>query len=584
MAAHEFDYIKKEVKEISRQVHGISPDNAFIVWFLRAFFTDDQEQALSALTGGANDKGVDAIHIDQEARTAFVIQGKYRQGATPPNENRSDLMALADYAHILPGPLDQFKTLLHNADPSVQGYLERARHAVVHSGFRVGLVFATTGKVSKAHARELENEVSRQENATLQVFDRASLLRLLDDYVEGAAPPVPSLRLRILDNARLMRHDKTTNVTSYIFAMPGNDVGNLYRLARDRLFARNIRGFLGVRKDRKVNEGIHRTLSHNPEYFWYFNNGVTIICDAVDPDLANGQEYFVVTNPQIINGQQTTRALADGGSGSTSAAVLVKLIAVNRDTLEGREKYGRLVGEIVAATNFQNEIRLSALKANDAEQVRLERELRKHGVLYVRKRQSKAEVRRIHGVKHKIVIKKEELARAVAGGILDPQTLRLGKENLFDDANYPKIFSGRPILEYLTLYWLDKAVRWRVATSEQGYSRWLVLNFMWDQIGEKLKWPAFASWFASSMRQYQSHVNELHPLLSSIDAVLYSAMEFYRKNRRGESGVLDASSFFRHAKLHVKFKTHWDGRSNVQRRRRFESRLERFVEGARPHL
>lgn len=123
MPAYEFDYIKKEVKEITQQVGRLSPDNAFIVWFLRAFFTDDQDQAINALTGGAKDKGIDAIHIDREARTVFVVQGKYRQGDTPPNENRSDLMAFADYAHILPGPLQEFKTILNNADASLQSYL-----------------------------------------------------------------------------------------------------------------------------------------------------------------------------------------------------------------------------------------------------------------------------------------------------------------------------------------------------------------------------------------------------------------------------------------------------------------------------
>ena len=47
MPAYEFDYIKKEVKEITQQVGRLSPDNAFIVWFLRAFFTDDQDQAIN---------------------------------------------------------------------------------------------------------------------------------------------------------------------------------------------------------------------------------------------------------------------------------------------------------------------------------------------------------------------------------------------------------------------------------------------------------------------------------------------------------------------------------------------------------
>jgi hypothetical protein len=581
MPAYEFDYIKKEVKEITQQIGKLSPDNAFIVWFLRAFFTDDQDQAINALTGGAKDKGIDAIHIDREARTVFVVQGKYRQGDTPPSENRSDLMAFADYAHILPGPVQEFKTILNNADASIQSYLEQARHAVVQNGYRVGLLYVTTGKVSKAHAKELEEKVARQDIASLQIFDRASLLRLLHDYVEGAAPPVPKLRLPVLDNTEFMRYDEITKATSWIFAMPGNEVGNLFKIAGRRLFARNIRGFLG---QTKINKGMRLTLKNNPEYFWYFNNGVTIICDTVSTETVSGQKYLIVTTPQVINGQQTTRSLAEDGAGTSKAAVLVKIIAVNRETAEGREQYGQLVSQIVSATNFQNEIHLSDLRANDEEQVRLERELRKWGVLYVRKHQSKIEVRRVHGSKYKVVIKKEDLARAVAGCLLDPSTLRLGKENLFDEDNYSKIFNGRPILEYFCYYWLNRAVRWRIVGSEQGYAKWLVLNFIWSQIGEKLKRPAFASWFCTGMKNYYAHEDALYPLLSGVDVVFTVAMDFYRKNRKSKSGNLDASSFFKYAKLHTQFREHWLTRANSKRRKRFESRLQKFVEGVQAEL
>lgn len=488
-------------------------------------------------------------------------------------------MAFADYAHILPGPASEFKVILNNADATLQSYLEKARTAVVQSGFRVGLLFVTTGKVSKAHAKELEEKVARQDSASLQIFDRAALLRLLHDYVEGAAPPVPKLRLPILGNTELMRYDEITKATSWVFAMSGKEVGKLFKIAGRRLFARNIRGFLG---HTEINKGMQQTLKGRPEHFWYFNNGVTVICDTVGTETVSGQKYLVVTNPQVINGQQTTRVLAEDGT--DEASVLVKLIAVNRDTTEGREHYGQLVSQIVSATNFQNEIRLSDLRANDEEQVRLERELRKWGALYIRKRQSKAEVRRVHGAKYKLVVKKEDLARSVAGSLLDPATLRLGKENLFDEVNYPKIFNGRPVLEYLTFFWLNQAVRWRVVGSEQGYARWLVLNFAWSQVGEKLKRPAFAAWFCESIRNYYAYESTLYPLLSAIDVVFTVAMDFYRKNRKTDSGNLDASSFFRHTKLHTQFKEHWSARANTERRKRFETRLQNFIERVQGEL
>lgn len=579
MPAYEFDYIKNEVKEIIRQVPNLTSDDAFIAWFLRAFFTDDLELALKSLIGGANDKNIDGVLIDQEARTVFIVQGKYRQADKPPNENRSDLMTFADYARILTGPAPELKKILDSANPLVQEALERARQLIVRSQFRVGLLFVTTGKVSKAHEKEAEERVTPYDSATLQIFDRGAILRLLADYVEGAAPPVPRLRLPILENSELMRFDPTLKTTSYIFAMSGKEIGRLYKIAGRRLFARNIRGFLG---NTGINIGMRQTLKDHPEYFWYFNNGVTVICDDVDPETIQGKKYLSVTNPQVINGQQTTRSL--GEDGTDDAAVLVKLIAVSRQTDEGREHYGHLVSKIVSATNFQNEITLSDLRANDAEQVRIERELRKWNVLYIRKRQSKSELRRIHGAKYKLTITKEDLARAIAGSLLDPSILRKGKENLFDEINYLKIFNERPILEYLAFYWLNRAVKWRKATSEQGYARWLVLNFMWHQIGDQLRRPAFADWFQRSMRQFNDHENTLWQLLRAIDVVMVVAIQFYRESPSTKSGHLDASSFFRYTKLHTEFKKYWASRKNSRRREKMETYLDTFLERAKAEI
>src|SRR5262245_1135893 len=96
MPNNDFNHIKQEVNEITKQGPKISSEDAFIVWFLRAFFTDDQDQAVSALTGGSNDKGIDAILIDDEARTVYFVQGKYH-GSSPKRVGRfgSSLKALA---------------------------------------------------------------------------------------------------------------------------------------------------------------------------------------------------------------------------------------------------------------------------------------------------------------------------------------------------------------------------------------------------------------------------------------------------------------------------------------------------------
>ncbi|WP_396121608.1 AIPR family protein, partial [Bacillus cereus] len=57
----------------------------------------------------------------------------------------------------------------------------------------------------------------------------------------------------------------------------------------------------------KINKGIHNTIRNEPVNFWYYNNGVTVVCD----------EYFetiwslVMKAPQLVNGCQIAKTLGD---------------------------------------------------------------------------------------------------------------------------------------------------------------------------------------------------------------------------------------------------------------------------------
>ena len=90
--------------------------------------------------------------------------------------------------------------------------------------------------------------------------------------------------------------------------MRGDAVAALYERAGLRLFARNIRGFMGMKTP--VNKGMVATLEKEPERFFYYNNGITIVCDEAERKSSQGRDFMQVGNPQIINGQQTTRTLA----------------------------------------------------------------------------------------------------------------------------------------------------------------------------------------------------------------------------------------------------------------------------------
>src|SRR5207249_2867072 len=107
---------------------------------------------------------------------------------------------------------------------------------------------------------------SEDGDISLTVLDGRQILLLLGDYLDGVAPPVPSLDLEV-DGNILQRHDRHTEIESWIFSMSNRSVAEMHERAGTRLFARNVRGFLG---STDINRNMEATLAREPEFFWYY--------------------------------------------------------------------------------------------------------------------------------------------------------------------------------------------------------------------------------------------------------------------------------------------------------------------------
>jgi hypothetical protein len=344
--------------------------------------------------------------------------------------------------------------------------------------------------------------------------------------------------------------------------MTGGAVASLFGAAGTRLFARNVRGFLG---STEINKGMEATLADEPEYFWYYNNGITIVCDDAKQESARGRNMLRVTNPQVINGQQTTRTLSRISQQGPRASVLVRVIRVPRSPAAGGNNFDTLVSRIVAATNWQNAIRPSDLMSNDRRQIEIERQLRKVRYLYLRKRMTKGEARRASAGHHLRFIKKEELAQAVAACDLDPFIVREGKERLFEERWYSAIFPTADPNYYLPRYWLMREVSYAArGYPERAYAKWVTLNFAWRHLEPLCRKRSQVTAFREACERDTASV--VIPLLRALDAVFVAALRFYR-GRRGEGPTAaDVSTFFKRRKLDKEFDRFWRGSQNTSRR------------------
>ncbi|MFM9613254.1 AIPR family protein [Streptomyces niveiscabiei] len=68
------------------------------------------------------------------------------------------------------------------------------------------------------------------------------------------------------------------------------------------------------------------TSNEEPANFWYFNNGITVLCDMVEKAeqsmLAPQQRPLTLTlhNASVVNGEQTVRSVAEAVAADATAA------------------------------------------------------------------------------------------------------------------------------------------------------------------------------------------------------------------------------------------------------------------------
>ena len=308
--------------------------------------------------------------------------------------------------------------------------------------------------------------------------------------------------------------------------------------------------------------------------FYYYNNGITMVCDDAERKSSRGRDYIRVGNPQIINGQQTTRTLASLPVQAAKASVLVKVMRVSRDEEQNGEHFERLVSRIVAGTNWQNTIHQSDLMSNDRRQIELERGLRKIGYVYLRKKQSKSEAKRSVGPGF-FIVTKEQLARASAGCDLDPVIIRSGLDNLFSEDLYWQVFPNAEPDYYLTRRWLLKEVTWAAkGMPERGYAKWLVLNFVWSRIRVLIQGRSKSRSFRTLCERKEKALTL--PMNWAINEVFIEVLKYYRANRGTGKSAVDVSRFFRNQKgHHKKFVESWKTAPQT-RQGKFEKYLDKM--------
>ncbi|HEV2859051.1 MAG TPA: AIPR family protein [Solirubrobacterales bacterium] len=337
---------------------------------------EDGNQRIIEITDGAEDRGIDAIGLDPTAKVVVFVQSKWRQDGT-------GSMSLADILKYLSG----VKSLLGmKAEGEPAHATEETKTAVRDllktPGARIRLVTATTASDPLADpvvrpVSELLGQLNDLEGIEpLALHNHLGQSELFDSISDEARPAV-DIDLQMLDWGRASEPQKV-----YYGRVSAAEIAGWFEKHGTDLFAENIRVVI-PRSD--INQGILQTIKDEPQWFAYYNNGITVLADEIEigPGGALNRDvgYFKLSGASIVNGAQTVSTLGsvlgtEHQPNLGHAFVLVRCIEVPADE-------GELSRRITRYANTQNEVSSQDFAFLDQEQHRLVRELQVLGIEYL---------------------------------------------------------------------------------------------------------------------------------------------------------------------------------------------------------
>ncbi|MCR5106715.1 MAG: AIPR family protein [Lachnospiraceae bacterium] len=206
-------------------------------------------------------------------------------------------------------------------------------------------------------------------------------------------------------------------------------------LGRNILFGQNLRESLSKSK---TYDGMADTIRKEPEKFWFYNNGITVIAEDYDTKYEKGSvERVILREFSIINGAQTTSALGrflkeaemDNNTEDIDQLkkvyVLARILKVTDDDFKS---------QIAIFNNTQNPITTRDMASNREEQLQLY-----HGLIdgiapniYMEIRRGMKAPSDVKLYKHQYTTNVEMAQLAYAGFLRDPFIAKDKKNAIFD--------------------------------------------------------------------------------------------------------------------------------------------------------
>lgn len=256
--------------------------------------------------------------------------------------------------------------------------------AIRDMDYQIKMVFCHTGsqaisEYAERPINELLANVNQDDSAKLLEFAEIKQQDIYNYLADGQSGDNI-----IIDNVLLKNWGVIESpLKAYYGTIPALAIGEWYCRFGNRLFAKNIRFYKG---STDVNQGIKSVLKNEPDKFFYYNNGIKLLCKKISKTAAysTGREtgLFTLEGVSLVNGAQTTGVI---GSVYAESPEIIETAQVFVQMIDLGDSQEEQATQITKLSNTQNRIEGKDFASLDTNQERLRKELNLAGIQYLYK-------------------------------------------------------------------------------------------------------------------------------------------------------------------------------------------------------
>ena len=293
-----YEKIRTDITQDYYHQHFPNDGQRFVAWYVHNIHGRDMIETKEDVTDGPDDKQIDAIVVDDDASTIYVIQGKFVGRGSVDAEPLREVLA----------SWIQLKDLVNLQETGNQKLKRRLAEVATafEDDYGVAFELIITGELTESANADLERfqeELLKADDfpAEFQVVDSDELQRRYDIALERENPLI-SHRIE-LDSGKYMTMD-IGGTNCVIAAVPLKECIKFPGIKDGTLFQKNVRQSLGL--NNRVNKGIRESIYGKAHQdFFFYHNGITAICNKLS--ILDGA--LTVRGLSVVNGCQSLNTI-----------------------------------------------------------------------------------------------------------------------------------------------------------------------------------------------------------------------------------------------------------------------------------